>query len=105
MSLVLVLSIDDLFLIGSEPLIIECKRELTFEFEMKNLGLMNYFLGLEVWKTPGKIFLSQGKYVVKLLEIFGMTECKYMATQIEINFNKLCGEDARPDLVNPSEYR
>ena len=25
------------------------KRELSFEFEMKDLGIMNYFLGLEVW--------------------------------------------------------
>jgi len=42
---------------------------------------------------------------VKLLEIFGMTECKSMATPMEMNIKKLCGEAARPDLANPSEYR
>lgn len=58
MSLILVLYIDDLFLKGSEPLMIECKRELSSEFQMKDLGLMHYFLGLEVWQRPSEIFLS-----------------------------------------------
>ena len=56
--LILVLYVDDLFLIGEEQLIEQCKRELTFEFEMKDLGLMHYFLGLEVWKNLGEIFLT-----------------------------------------------
>ena len=47
--LILVLYVDDLFLAGVDPLIHQCKRELASEFEMKDLGLMHYFLGLEVW--------------------------------------------------------
>ena len=50
---------DDLFLTGEEHLIAQTKRELSTEFEMKDLGLMHYFLGLEVWQKPGEIFLSQ----------------------------------------------
>ena len=46
--LILVLYVDDLFLTGEEQQIARCKRELTSEFEMKDLGLMHYFLGLEV---------------------------------------------------------
>ena len=46
--MILVLYVDDLFLTGGEPLILKCKRDLAFEFEMKYLGLMHYFLGLEV---------------------------------------------------------
>lgn len=59
MSLILVLYADDLFMTGNEPLMIECKRQLASEFEVKDLGLMQYFLGLEVWQRPGEIFLSQ----------------------------------------------
>ena len=55
--LILVLYADDLFLTGVEQLIIQCKRQLTFEFEMKDLELVHYFLGLEGWKNPGNIFL------------------------------------------------
>eukprot|EP00253_Pinus_taeda_P025224 PITA_25224 len=66
--LILVLYVDDLFLTGADPLIHKCQRELASEFEMKDLGLMHYFLGLEVWQKLGEIFLSQGKYVVKILK-------------------------------------
>ena len=74
--LILVLYVDDLFLRGADPLIHQCKRELVAEFEMKDLELMQYFLVLEFWQRPGEIFLSQGNYVVKLLERFGMVDCK-----------------------------
>ena len=58
---------DDLFLTMEEQPITQCKRELTSEFEMKDLDLMHYFLGLEVWQKPGEIFLTQGKYAVDIL--------------------------------------
>jgi hypothetical protein len=48
---ILLLYVDDLFLIGEENLITECKKKLASEFEMKDLGLMHYFLGLEVWQS------------------------------------------------------
>ena len=57
-SLILVLYVDDLLLTGAEKLIAWCKRELTSYFEMKDLGLMHYFLGLEVWWCTNKIFVS-----------------------------------------------
>ena len=66
MPLILVLYVDVLFMTGANPLILECKRKLASKFEMKDLGSMHYFMGLEVWQKPGLIFLSQGKYVVKL---------------------------------------
>eukprot|EP00253_Pinus_taeda_P035120 PITA_35120 len=66
---------------------------------------MHYFLGLEVWQKPGEIFLSQGKYVVKILERFGMVDCKPMTTPMEIDFKKLSGSATGPVLRNATEYR
>jgi len=40
-----------------------------------------------------------------MLEKYGMIECKSMATSMEINFKKLCGEVAGTDLVKPFEYK
>ena len=69
-----------------------------------DLWPMHYFLGLEVWQRPGEIFLSQGKYIVKLLERFGMVDCKSVLTPMELNFKKFCGSAARHVLANPTEY-
>jgi hypothetical protein len=80
---ILLLYVDDLFLTGEEKLIAECKKRLAAEFEMKDLGLMHYFLGLEVWQSPERIFLNQGKYTVEILKRFDMLECKSMNTPME----------------------
>ena len=42
---------------------------------------------------------------MKILERFGMVDCKSMTTPMELNFKKLCGSVAGPDLGNPFEYR
>ena len=46
--LILVLYVNDLFLTGSSRLIKDCKENLVAEFDMKDLGLMHYFLELEI---------------------------------------------------------
>ena len=40
------------------------------EFEMKDLGMMHYFLGMEVRENADGISLGQGKYVVEILKRF-----------------------------------
>ena len=62
MQVILLLYVDDLFLTGDEKLIADSKRKLAAKLEMKDLSLMHYFLGLEVWQKLGEIILSQGKY-------------------------------------------
>ena len=47
--LIIVLYVDDLILTGDEQLIHSCKEGLTKEFKMKDMGLLHYFLGLEIW--------------------------------------------------------
>ena len=73
--LILVLYVDDLFLTRSSRLIEDCKRNLATEFDMKDLGLMHYFLGLEVWQKDGEIFLGQGRYTTNILKRFKIKDC------------------------------
>ena len=47
--MILLLYVDDLFVIGEDGLIVDTKRKLVAKFEMKDLGMMHYFLGMEVW--------------------------------------------------------
>jgi hypothetical protein len=79
--IILLLHVDDLFLTGVEKLISECKRKLVDEFEMKDLGMMHYFLGLEEWQRQDEIFMNQGKYAMESLKRFEMLDC--MATTSE----------------------
>jgi hypothetical protein len=88
----LLLYVDDLFLTGEEKLIANYKKKLVAEFEMKDLSLMHYFLGLEVWQSPEKIFLNQGKYAIEILKRFDMLECKSMV-------------DTSSELVDATLYR
>ena len=91
---------DDLFLTGEDKPINECKKKLAAEFEMKYLGMMHYFLGLEVWQYPDEIFLNQGKYTVEILKIFGMIDCKAMTTPMITNL-KLLNDDTSDQEMPP----
>ena len=68
--LILVLYVDDLFLTRSSKLIKDCKENLATKFDMKDLGQMHYFLGLEVWQQKGEIFLGKGRYTTEILKRF-----------------------------------
>ena len=46
---ILLLYVDNLFLIGNEELITDARRRLDTKFKMKYLGMMHYLLGMEVW--------------------------------------------------------
>eukprot|EP00253_Pinus_taeda_P002940 PITA_02940 len=83
--LIIVLYVDDLILTGDDELIKSCKKDLAREFEMKDMGLMHYFLGMEVCQRDGEVFISQGKYANEILRCFHMDMCKPMETPLAGN--------------------
>jgi len=84
-QLIIVLYVDILILIGADQLIMSCKEYLAREFEMKYMGLVHYFLGMEVWQKDGELFVSQGKYVNEILRRFHMEKYKPMQTPLASN--------------------
>ena len=54
----LLLYVVDLFLIGADELIADTKRKLDAGFEMKDLGMMHYSLGMNVWQNADGISLG-----------------------------------------------
>jgi hypothetical protein len=100
---ILLLYVDDLFLTREEKLITDCKKKLDANFEMKDLGLMHYFLGLEVWQSLERIFLNQGKYAVEIMKRFDMLECKAMNIPMETKLKLLV--DTSLELVDAIMYR
>jgi hypothetical protein len=70
---------------------------------MKYLGLMHYFLCLEVWQSLEKIFLNQGKYADEILKRFDLLECKSMNTPMETKLKLMV--DTSSELIDVMMYR
>ncbi|XP_057518394.1 uncharacterized mitochondrial protein AtMg00810-like [Amaranthus tricolor] len=82
----LLLYVDDIILTASSDLLRESHMsKLTSEFAMKDLGPLNYFLGIAVNHTSTGLYLSQQRYASEILEKAGMSQCKPVATS-----GKLC---------------
>ena len=73
------------------------------EFEMTDMGLLRYFLGIEVEKNENGIFISQEKYVNEVLERFNMQESKAAITPTVMEL-KLSRENSSKDF-DPSLYK
>ena len=56
---------------------------------MKGLGMVHYFLDMEVWQSVNGISIGQEKYGVEILKRFGMMDCEDMATPMASNLKLL----------------
>jgi hypothetical protein len=75
--IVLFLYVDDLILNGSDPkLLNHVKTILKKKFEMKDLGFLHYFLGLQVLQTKERNSISHSKYACDPLNRFHMDDFK-----------------------------
>ena len=82
----LIIYVDDMIVTGDDTAKIEeLQKCLASEFEIKDLGSLKYFLGVEVTRSKHGLFLSQRKYVMDLLADTGMLDCKPADTPIVEN--------------------
>ena len=88
----LIVYVDDMIVTGNDPEERRALKDYLFkEFEMKDLGPLKYFLGIEVSRSNKGIFLSQRKYALDLLQETGMSACQPTDTPVEEGL-KLCIE-------------
>uniref|UniRef100_A0A2N9HY75 Reverse transcriptase Ty1/copia-type domain-containing protein n=1 Tax=Fagus sylvatica TaxID=28930 RepID=A0A2N9HY75_FAGSY len=81
----------------------DLQKFLSQQFEMKDLGTLSYFLGLEVTSSSDGYYLSQAKYASDLLSKAGLTDSKTVSTPLELNV-KLNTTDGEP-LSDATLYR
>jgi hypothetical protein len=95
--------VDDLIITGAKLQDIkEFKREITALFKMSDLGLLSYYLGIEVEQTARAITLRQSAYAEKLLEHGGLGGCKlYQSPMERLKLSK----DITSPRVNATSYR
>lgn len=78
---IMIVYVDDIILTGDWLDEITClKNVLGREFEIKDLGQLKYFLGMEVARSHKDIVVSQCKYTLDLLKETGMLGCKPATT-------------------------
>ncbi|KAI5328355.1 hypothetical protein L3X38_027752 [Prunus dulcis] len=100
----LIIYVDDMIVIGDDTAKIEeLQKCLAFEFEIKDLGSLKYFLGVKVTRSKHGLFLSQRKYVMDLLANTRMLDCKLADTPIVEN-HKL-GVYVDQVLTNKERYQ
>jgi hypothetical protein len=86
------------------------KAQLSREFEMKDLGQLEHFLGMRISRQNGGISIDQNGYIRQILERFGMEASKPVSTPIATG-SRLVGVDhnaeeaASPSTTDIKEYQ
>lgn len=81
------------FFIGNdEVMFTELKKSMKHEFDMIDFGTMRYFLELEVIQRSDRIFISQKKYALDVLQRFGMDRSNSVQIPIVPNSQEMKGE-------------
>ncbi len=94
---IIVIYVDDLIITGDNDVnISDLKKLLKEKIEMKDLGELCYFLGIEIIQSPKGIWLLQRQYVLNKLVEYGMTGCKPISIPLEQNVKLSANEG---DLV------
>ncbi|GKV10014.1 hypothetical protein SLEP1_g21439 [Rubroshorea leprosula] len=100
----LLLYVDNMIIIGDNVAgVEELKQSLCQKFEMKDLGVLSYFLGLEVTSSDDNYLLSQVKYAFDLVSKAELNDGKSVSSLLEPNV-KLTPMDGSP-LSDPTHYR
>nr|GFC77137.1 uncharacterized mitochondrial protein AtMg00810-like [Tanacetum cinerariifolium] len=83
--LVVQVYVDDIIFGSTHPRYTQLFSDLMkSRFEMSMMGEMTFFLGLQVNQSPCGIFINQSKYVLEILNKYGMASCDPVGTPMEI---------------------
>jgi hypothetical protein len=96
--------VDDLIICGPNSNEIAIfKQQMMKRFNMCDLGLLSYYLGIQVKQKPGEITICQSAYAEKILENCGMQGCNPVDTPMEQHLKLLPG---KPELIlDATKYR
>ncbi|RZB65513.1 Retrovirus-related Pol polyprotein from transposon TNT 1-94 [Glycine soja] len=102
--LIVCLYVDDLIFTGNNPSMFEeFKKDMSNEFEMTDMGLRAYYLGIEVKQEDKGIFITQEGYAKEVLKKFKMEDANPVGTLMECG-SKLSKHE-KGENVDPTLYK
>lgn len=102
--LLVCLYVDDLIFTGNNLKMFDnFKRAMAKEFEMTDIRLMSYYLGIEVKQKDDDIFISQKGYAKEILKKFEMEHCKPVSTPVEYGVKMSLHQDG--EEINPTFFK
>ena len=104
---VILIYVDDIIITGSDKEgIILTKAFLKSSFDIKDLGELKYFLGIEICRSKEGLFISQRKYILDLLSEAGDLGEKKAKTPLEDGYKVLRqGEFENKPFGDEKKYR
>ena len=101
---ILLVYVDDIIITGDDALaFMQLAWYLAFEFAIKHLGILRYFLGIEVAYSSNGIFVCRRKYTIDLLHDVVMADSRPVSTPIEANHHLSSAENEA--LIDPGQYQ
>lgn len=102
--IILVVYVDDIVITGNDTIgIQETQSWLQSKLQIKDLGVLQYFLGIEVSKKHEGIFLSQKKYILDMLDETRLYTAKTADTPLEAGIKLM--PDEGQEVEDPSKYK
>lgn len=96
--------VDDLIISGSTPEATRLLKDyLSTCFRMKDLGVLKYFLGIEVARSPTGFYLCQRKYATDIVTETGLLGCKPGGSPMDQNHQLSLAKS--PFMYDPEKYR
>ena len=96
--------VDDLIITGGYMEVLgRFKREMSKNFKMSNLGVLSYYLGIEMQQSTADITICQSVYVKKLLDTTGLADSNPTRTPMEAQFQ--LRKDGTTTTINATNYR
>ena len=103
---IVIVYVDDIVVTENDVAEIQSlKKHLASSFDIKALGLLSYFLGIEVAYSASGIVLSQHKYMIDVLKDTGKLDCRPAVAPVDVNA-KLKSKQHKKDFpVNKTSFQ
>lgn len=100
-NLWIVIYVDDIIVMGEYKNVKEVIQDLKREFHTKDFGEPKLFLGMELENKNGILKITQKRQINKMLEKFGMKDCKGASTPITKGYQV----DPNEEIINNVPFR